>query len=142
MMGISWVELVVIVLVARRFWDFALRAVRRGQHSASMPLTAFLRVRACIQSERNYAAFSVVGSIIFRTRVMLVAGKPLISACLRIVSSSLARYTQKVLSAATKLSTHWMSGASWARAWLDSAAAPASCSHSMEPTEGISRSIR
>ena len=34
---------------------------------------------------------TVVGSIIFRTSVTLVAGKPLISACLRMMSSSLAR---------------------------------------------------
>ena len=36
-------------------------------------------------------AASVVGSIIFRTSVILVAGKPLISACRRMMSSSLAR---------------------------------------------------
>ena len=34
---------------------------------------------------------SVVGSMIFRTSVILVAGKPLISACRRMTSSSLAR---------------------------------------------------
>src|SRR5262249_60479394 len=34
---------------------------------------------------------SVVGSIVLRTSVILVAGKPLISACLRMMSSSLAR---------------------------------------------------
>jgi hypothetical protein len=38
-----------------------------------------------------YAAFSVVGSIILRTSVILVAGKPLISACLRMMASSFAR---------------------------------------------------
>ena len=41
--------------------------------------------------KRCYAAFSVVGSIILRTSVILVAGKPLISACLRMMASSLAR---------------------------------------------------
>ena len=35
--------------------------------------------------------FSVVGSIMRRTGVIVVAGKPLISACRRIASSSLAR---------------------------------------------------
>ena len=44
---------------------------------------------------------SVVGSIIFFTSVIFVAGKPLISACLRMMASSLARYTQKVLLSAT-----------------------------------------
>jgi hypothetical protein len=34
---------------------------------------------------------SVVGSIILRISVILVAGKPLISACFRMMSSSLAR---------------------------------------------------
>jgi hypothetical protein len=34
---------------------------------------------------------AVVGSIIFFTSVILVAGKPLISACLRMIDSSLAR---------------------------------------------------
>src|SRR5262245_18198509 len=34
---------------------------------------------------------AVVGSIIFFTSVILVAGKPLISACLRMMASSLAR---------------------------------------------------
>jgi hypothetical protein len=34
---------------------------------------------------------AVVGSIIFFTSVILVAGKPLISACLRMIASSLAR---------------------------------------------------
>jgi hypothetical protein len=55
-----------------------------------------LAPRLSDQSDR-----SVVGSIILRTSVILVAGKPLISACLRIMSSSLARYTQKVLLSAT-----------------------------------------
>ena len=36
-------------------------------------------------------AAAVVGSIIFFTSVILVAGKPLISACLRMIASSLAR---------------------------------------------------
>jgi hypothetical protein len=44
---------------------------------------------------------SVVGSIIFFTSVIFVAGKPLISACLRMMASSRARYTQKVLLSAT-----------------------------------------
>jgi hypothetical protein len=44
---------------------------------------------------------AVVGSIIFFTSVILVAGNPLISACLRMIPSSLARYTQNVLSSAT-----------------------------------------
>ncbi len=39
----------------------------------------------------RYAACSVVGSIILRTSVILVAGKPLISACLRMMASSFAR---------------------------------------------------
>jgi len=39
----------------------------------------------------SYSAFSVVGSIILRTSVILVAGKPLISACLWMIASSLAR---------------------------------------------------
>jgi hypothetical protein len=34
---------------------------------------------------------AVVGSIIFRTSVILVAGKPLIAACSRMIHSSLAR---------------------------------------------------
>jgi hypothetical protein len=34
---------------------------------------------------------AVVGSIIFFTSVIFVAGKPLISACLRMMASSLAR---------------------------------------------------
>ena len=37
------------------------------------------------------ASLASVGSIIFDTSVILVAGKPLISACLRITASSLAR---------------------------------------------------
>jgi hypothetical protein len=45
----------------------------------------------------------VVGSIIVFTAVILVAGKPLISACLRMIASSLARYTQKVLLSAITL---------------------------------------
>src|ERR1700732_2324412 len=44
-----------------------------------------------ISPEVLYAAFSVVGSIILRTSVILVAGKPLISACLRMIASSWAR---------------------------------------------------
>src|SRR6516164_138758 len=46
-------------------------------------------------------AAAVVGSIIFFIAVILVAGKPLISACLRMIASSFARYTQKVLLSAT-----------------------------------------
>jgi len=38
-----------------------------------------------------YSARSVVGSIILRTSVIFVAGKPLISACLWMSASSLAR---------------------------------------------------
>jgi hypothetical protein len=41
--------------------------------------------------ESIYAVCSVVGSIIFRTSVTLLAGNPLISACFRMISSSLAR---------------------------------------------------
>ena len=40
---------------------------------------------------RRAYAVAVVGSIIFLTSVTFVAGKPLISACLRIMASSLAR---------------------------------------------------
>ena len=48
---------------------------------------------AWISGDLHYetAGCSVVGSIILRTSVILVAGKPLISACLRMMSSSLAR---------------------------------------------------
>ena len=52
--------------------------------------------------------------------VILVAGKPLISACLRMIASSFARYTQKVLLSATNDSTHWMSGPSCASTEFDS----------------------
>ena len=43
----------------------------------------------CAEARKFHAA--VVGSIIFFTSVILVAGKPLISACLRMMASSLAR---------------------------------------------------
>jgi hypothetical protein len=39
----------------------------------------------------DQSGHSVVGSIILRTSVILLAGKPLIFACLRMISSSLAR---------------------------------------------------
>jgi len=40
---------------------------------------------------REFHAAAVVGSIIFFTSVIFVAGKPLTSACLRMMASSLAR---------------------------------------------------
>src|SRR5213080_1543027 len=48
----------------------------------------------------------VVGSITLPICVILVAGKPLSSACLRMTASSFARYIQNVLSAATNDSDH------------------------------------
>ena len=52
------------------------------------PATSLLRVGAA--AGESHAA-AVVGSIIFFTSVIFVAGKPLTSACLRMMASSLAR---------------------------------------------------
>src|ERR1041385_3106222 len=55
---------------------------------------------------RTYLEFPVVGSITFPISVILVAGKPLSSACRRIMASSFARYTQNILFAAMNDSFH------------------------------------
>jgi hypothetical protein len=89
----------------------------------------------------DQTAAAVAGSIIFFTWVIFVAGKPLISACLRIIASSLAKYTQKVFLSATKDSTHWMSGPSCASTEFDFAAASRSCSRSNVPAAGMPRSM-
>jgi hypothetical protein len=47
--------------------------------------------RLAARSPPGIQATAVVGSIIVFTAVILVAGKPLISACLRMIASSLAR---------------------------------------------------
>lgn len=63
-------------------------------------LTAMLRLKQTIQCTDTAIPYSesleahpaaVVGSIIFLTSVIFVAGKPLISACLRMIASSFAR---------------------------------------------------
>jgi hypothetical protein len=50
-----------------------------------------VRLRAVCPPYAIYAGRSVVGSIMVRIAVIFVAGKPLISACLRMTASSLAR---------------------------------------------------
>ena len=65
------------------------RIVNRLQRPRTLMVRAVGRVD--LLGAWPYAACSVVGSIIFRTSVILVAGKPLISACLRMIASSFAR---------------------------------------------------
>jgi hypothetical protein len=54
------------------------------------PATELQRLRVAAEA-REFHAAAVVGSIIFFTSVIFVAGKPLTSACLRMMASSLAR---------------------------------------------------
>src|SRR5262245_24160111 len=63
-----------------------LNAASRSRRACDMT-SAF----AVCAEAREFHAASVVGSIIFLTSVILVAGKPLTSACLRMMASSLAR---------------------------------------------------
>jgi hypothetical protein len=58
----------------------------------SLPLPSSpRRVPNLATEQRTIHAAAVVGSIIFLTSVIFVAGKPLISACFRMMASSLAR---------------------------------------------------
>jgi hypothetical protein len=54
------------------------------------PATELQHLRVGAEA-REFHAAAVVGSIIFFTSVIFVAGKPLTSACLRMMASSLAR---------------------------------------------------
>jgi hypothetical protein len=58
----------------------------------SLPLPSSpRRVPNLATDQRTIHGAAVVGSIIFLTSVIFVAGKPLISACFRMMASSLAR---------------------------------------------------
>ena len=64
---------------------------KSGHHHPGDGLYQILEEFSGLRSRAAQSGALVVGSIIFLTGVSLVAGKPLISACLRMIASSLAR---------------------------------------------------
>ena len=85
-------------------YTYALDVVKIGEPVAVVYLRESERRKRSSRRARansDQPGASVVGSIIFRISVILFAGKPLRFACSWMSSSSLARYTQNVLSPAT-----------------------------------------
>src|SRR6267142_4325918 len=102
-------KLIVIII---RFVDALSAQLRLAPRRATLKNTFPPPRKYQTCSSIVYRCWAVVGSIVLLISVILVAGNPLSSACRRITASSLARYTQNVLSAVTKDSFHWISGAS------------------------------
>ena len=71
------------------------KATTLAEHHAAIDSQVPCRTESagCPETTRSskFHEAAVVGSIVFFTSVIFVAGKPLISACLRIMASSLAR---------------------------------------------------